>query len=191
MTCKKIRDIQNVVIQGRGKWQLEGQLAGLTLKTLRDDPIPEIADLRPPHLRLRRTDTPYPNSEQGDSARRRFEPARRRRSARITPLCTASDGRELRPLAVAWHALRRSARCQRLYLEPRAVSPHGYRTICPTAFCRLLIRRMLICRMHFADVSFCWRVFLPTCQKGEVLKVEMKFAVCRHAYLLTWKKSKC
>ena len=34
----------------------------------------------------------------------------------------------------------------------------GYRTICRTAFCRMLIRRMSICRMHFADVSFCRHV---------------------------------
>ena len=40
---------------------------------------------------------------------------------------------------------------------------YGYRTICRTALCRMPIRRMLICRMHFADVSFCRRVKKAKC----------------------------
>ena len=45
---------------------------------------------------------------------------------------------------------------------------YSYRTICRTAFCRMLIRRMSICRMHFADVSFCRGVKKSKCQLVEM-----------------------
>ena len=59
----------------------------------------------------------------------------------------------------------------------------GYRTICRTAFCRMLIRWMSICRMRFANVSFA--------DVSRSRSAKSRDAICRHAFLPTCKKSKC
>ena len=62
-------------------------------------------------------------------------------------------------------------------------SRHGYRTICRTALCQMPIRRMLICRKHFADVFFCRRI--------KRRSAKSRNAIYRQAFLTTCKKSKC